>query len=118
MVKHTNKIVLMYGCIILAMYLTMYFKLLPNRFMYILVLHGLYELFRHFLQWLYYVCCHAPVLYRNNKKNIAIVLGSYAFTTALTLVRAQAPKLKMYFDESHDYPIFYSHILTSRRADI
>tara|TARA_R110000796_G_scaffold138185_1_gene254273 strand:- start:32913 stop:33248 length:336 start_codon:yes stop_codon:yes gene_type:complete len=58
-------------------------------------------------------------MYKNKKKNIAIVLGSIVlFTTALTLVRAQAPIIGDVLWMKAMIPHHSIAILTSERADI
>jgi len=58
-------------------------------------------------------------MYKNKKKNIAIVLGSIVlFTTALTLVRTQAPIIGDVLWMKAMIPHHSIAILTSERADI
>ena len=119
MKKNTyTKFVLMLTASFVAMYLTMYLNTYQ-------IDHVYFSLTRFYMTCLgisamaiiMFVAMRS--MYKNNKKNIAIILGSLVlFTTALTLVRAQAPIIG---DVLWMKAMITHHsiaILTSERADI
>jgi hypothetical protein len=116
--NHYTKFVLMLAASFVAMYLTMYL----NSYQ---IDHVYFSLTRFYMSCLgisamaiiMFVAMRS--MYRNNKKNIAIVLGSIVlFTTALTLVRAQAPIIGDVLWMKAMIPHHSIAILTSERADI
>ncbi|MBC8768558.1 DUF305 domain-containing protein [Arenibacter sp. BSSL-BM3] len=113
-----TKFVLMLAASFVAMYITMYL----NSYQ---IDHVYFSLTRFYMSCLgisamaiiMFVAMRS--MYRNNKKNIAIVLGSIVlFTTALTLVRAQAPIIGDVLWMKAMIPHHSIAILTSERADI
>lgn len=116
--NHYTKFVLMLAASFVAMYLTMYL----NSYQ---IDHVYFSLTRFYMSCLgisamaiiMFVAMRS--MYRNNKKNIAIVLGSIVlFTTALTLVRAQAPIIGDVLWMKAMIPHHSIAILTSERANI
>lgn len=113
-----TKFVLMLAASFVAMYITMYFNSYKMD-------HVYFSLTRFYMSCLgisamaiiMFVAMRS--MYRNNKKNIAIVLGSIVlFTTALTLVRVQAPIIGDVLWMKAMIPHHSIAILTSERADI
>ena len=113
-----TKFVLMLAASFVAMYITMYLNSYQMD-------HVYFSLTRFYMSCLgisamaiiMFVAMRS--MYRNNKKNIAIVLGSIVlFTTALTLVRAQAPIIGDVLWMKAMIPHHSIAILTSERADI
>lgn len=113
-----TKFVLMLAASFVAMYITMYLNSYEMD-------HVYFSLTRFYMSCLgisamaiiMFVAMRS--MYRNNKKNIAIVLGSIVlFTTALTLVRAQAPIIGDVLWMKAMIPHHSIAILTSERADI
>lgn len=119
MKKNTyTKFVLMLAASFVAMYLTMYLNTYQMD-------HVYFSLTRFYMTCLgisamaiiMFVAMRS--MYKNNKKNIAIILGSLVlFTTALTLVRAQAPIIGDVLWMKAMIPHHSIAILTSERADI
>ncbi|MCM4170839.1 DUF305 domain-containing protein [Arenibacter sp. TNZ] len=116
--NHYTKFVLMLAASFVAMYLTMYL----NSYQ---IDHVYFSLTRFYMSCLgisamaiiMFVAMRS--MYRNNKKNIAIVLGSIVlFTTALTLVRAQAPIIGDVLWMKAMIPHHSIAILTSERTNI
>ena len=113
-----TKFVLMLAASFVAMYITMYLNSYEMD-------HVYFSLTRFYMSCLG-ISAMAIIMfvamrnmYRNNKKNIAIVLGSLVlFTTALTLVRIQAPIIGDVLWMKAMIPHQSIAILTSERADI
>ncbi|SMG48618.1 DUF305 domain-containing protein [Arenibacter troitsensis] len=113
-----TKFVLMLAASFVAMYITMYLNSYEMD-------HVYFSLTRFYMSCLG-ISAMAIIMfvamrnmYRNNKKNIAIVLGSLVlFTTALTLVRIQAPIIGDVLWMKAMIPHHSIAILTSERADI
>ena len=113
-----TKFVLMLAASFVAMYITMYLNSYEMD-------HVYFSLTRLYMSCLG-ISAMAIIMfvamrnmYRNNKKNIAIVLGSLVlFTTALTLVRIQAPIIGDVLWMKAMIPHHSIAILTSERADI
>ena len=113
-----TKFVLMLAVSFVAMYITMYFNSYELD-------HVYFSLTRFYMSCLG-IAAMAIIMfvamrnmYKNKKKNIAIVLGSIVlFTTALTLVRAQAPIIGDVLWMKAMIPHHSIAILTSERADI
>lgn len=113
-----TKFVLMLAASFVAMYITMYFNTYQMD-------HVYFSLTRFYMSCLG-ISAMAIIMfvamrnmYKNKKKNIAIVLGSILlFTTALTLVRAQAPIVGDVLWMKAMIPHHSIAILTSERADI
>ena len=115
---HYTKFVLMLAVSFVAMYITMYFNSYELD-------HVYFSLTRFYMSCLG-IAAMAIIMfvamrnmYKNKKKNIAIVLGSIVlFTTALTLVRAQAPIIGDVLWMKAMIPHHSIAILTSERADV
>tara|TARA_R110002051_G_scaffold184921_3_gene254140 strand:+ start:2907 stop:3374 length:468 start_codon:yes stop_codon:yes gene_type:complete len=113
-----TKFVIMLAASFVAMYITMYFNSYELD-------HVYFSLTRFYMSCLG-IAAMAIIMfvamrnmYKNKKKNIAIVLGSIVlFTTALTLVRAQAPIIGDVLWMKAMIPHHSIAILTSERADI
>ncbi|MEG3657705.1 DUF305 domain-containing protein [Arenibacter palladensis] len=113
-----TKFVLMLAASFVAMYITMYFNSYELD-------HVYFSLTRFYMSCLG-IAAMAIIMfvamrnmYKNKKKNIAIVLGSIVlFTTALTLVRVQAPIIGDVLWMKAMIPHHSIAILTSERADI
>lgn len=113
-----TKFVLMLAVSFVAMYITMYFNSYELD-------HVYFSLTRFYMSCLG-IAAMAIIMfvamrnmYKNKKKNIAIVLGSIVlFTTALTLVRAQAPIIGDVLWMKAMIPHHSIAILTSERADV
>lgn len=113
-----TKFVIMLAASFVAMYITMYFNSYELD-------HVYFSLTRFYMSCLG-IAAMAIIMfvamrnmYKNKKKNIAIVLGSIVlFTTALTLVRAQAPIIGDMLWMKAMIPHHSIAILTSERADI
>lgn len=113
-----TKFMIMLAASFVAMYITMYFNSYELD-------HVYFSLTRFYMSCLG-IAAMAIIMfvamrnmYKNKKKNIAIVLGSIVlFTTALTLVRAQAPIIGDVLWMKAMIPHHSIAILTSERADI
>ncbi|MDX1767944.1 MAG: DUF305 domain-containing protein [Arenibacter troitsensis] len=113
-----TKFVIMLAASFVAMYITMYFNSYELD-------HVYFSLTRFYMSCLG-IAAMAIIMfvamrnmYKNKKKNIAIVLGSIVlFTTALTLVRTQAPIIGDVLWMKAMIPHHSIAILTSERADI
>ena len=113
-----TKFVIMLAASFVAMYITMYFNSYELD-------HVYFSLTRIYMSCLG-IAAMAIIMfvamrnmYKNKKKNIAIVLGSIVlFTTALTLVRTQAPIIGDVLWMKAMIPHHSIAILTSERADI
>lgn len=113
-----TKFVIMLAASFVAMYITMYFNSYELD-------HVYFSLTRFYMSCLG-IAAMAIIMfvamrkmYKNKKKNIAIVLGSIVlFTTALTLVRAQAPIIGDVLWMKAMIPHHSIAILTSERAEI
>lgn len=118
--KNNNytKFILMLVCSFVAMYITMYLNTYEMD-------HVYFSLTRFYMTCLG-IACMAVIMwgfmrkmYRNKKKNIAILLGSLAlFTGAFLLVRAQQPIIGDMLWMKAMIPHHSIAILTSKRADI
>lgn len=109
---------LMLGCSFVAMYVTMYFNTYALD-------HVYFSLTRFYMTCLGISAMAVIMLlfmlkmYKNRKKNIAILLGSITlFTTALFLVRAQKPIIGDILWMRAMIPHHSIAILTSERANI
>jgi FtsH-binding integral membrane protein len=119
MKKNTyTKFVLMLAASFVAMYLTMYLNTYQMD-------HVYFSLTRFYMTCLgisamaiiMFVAMRS--MYKNNKKNIAIILGGLVFfITVLTLVKAQAPIIGDVLWMKAMIPHHSIAILTSERADI
>lgn len=114
---HYTKFVLMLLGSFIAMYLTMYFNTYE-------IDHLYFSLTRFYMVCLGISAMAVIMLlsmlnmYRNKKKNIAILLGSLIlFVSALTLVRTQTPIDDVLYMKAM-IPHHSIAILTSKRADI
>ncbi len=114
---HYTKFVLMLLGSFIAMYITMYFNTYQTD-------HVYFSLTRFYMTCLGISAMAVIMLlfmlnmYRNKKKNIAIILGSLIlFTSALTLVRTQIPVGDVLYMKAM-IPHHSIAILTSKRADI
>ncbi|WP_163518189.1 DUF305 domain-containing protein [Gelidibacter japonicus] len=113
-----TKFILMLAASFLAMYITMYLNTYQ-------IDHVYFSLTRFYMSCLG-IAAMAIIMfvamrkmYQNKKKNIAIVLGSIIlFTSALGLVRAQAPIIGDVLWMKAMIPHHSIAILTSKRADI
>lgn len=113
-----TKFILMLAASFLAMYITMYLNTYQ-------IDHVYFSLTRFYMSCLG-IAAMAIIMfvamrkmYQNKKKNIAIVLGSIIlFTSALGLVRAQAPIIGNVLWMKAMIPHHSIAILTSKRADI
>lgn len=113
-----TKFILMLAASFLAMYITMYLNTYQMD-------HVYFSLTRFYMSCLG-IAAMAIIMfvamrkmYQNKKKNIAIVLGSIIlFTSALGLVRAQAPIIGDVLWMKAMIPHHSIAILTSKRADI
>jgi uncharacterized protein (DUF305 family) len=115
--NHYTKFVLMLLGSFIAMYLTMYLNTYEMSHLY-------FSLTRFYMACLGISAMAVIMLlfmlnmYRNKKKNIAILLGSLIlFVSALTLVRAQTPIGDVLYMKAM-IPHHSIAILTSKRADI
>lgn len=113
-----TKFILMLAASFLAMYITMYLNTYQ-------IDHVYFSLTRFYMSCLG-IAAMAIIMfvamrkmYQNKKKNIAIVLGSIIlFTSAVGLVRAQAPIIGDVLWMKAMIPHHSIAILTSKRADI
>ncbi len=115
--SHYTKFVLMLSGSFIAMYITMYFNTYE-------IDHVYFSLTRFYMACLGISAMAVIMLlfmlnmYKNKKKNIAIILGSLIlFTSALTLVRTQTPIGDVLYMKAM-IPHHSIAILTSKRADI
>jgi peptidoglycan/LPS O-acetylase OafA/YrhL len=115
--SHYTKFVLMLLVSFIAMYITMYFNTYQ-------IDHVYFSLTRFYMACLGISAMAIIMLlfmlnmYKNNKKNIAIILGSVIlFASALTLVRTQTPVGDILYMKAM-IPHHSIAILTSKRADI
>ena len=116
--KKYTKFLLMLGCSFIAMYVTMYLNTYS-------IDHVYFSLTRFYMTCLGISTMATIMLlfmlgmYKDKKKNIAIVAGSILlFTSALILVRAQKPIIGDMFWLRAMIPHHSIAILTSERADI
>lgn len=116
--KKYTKFLLMLGCSFIAMYVTMYLNTYS-------IDHVYFSLTRFYMTCLGISTMAIIMLlfmlgmYKDKKKNIAIVAGSILlFTSALILVRAQKPIIGDMFWLRAMIPHHSIAILTSERADI
>lgn len=114
---HYTKFVLMLLLSFIAMYITMYFNTYE-------IDHVYFSLTRFYMACLGISAMAVIMLlfmlnmYKNKKKNIAIILGSIIlFSSALTLVRTQTPIGDILYMKAM-IPHHSIAILTSKRADI
>ncbi len=112
-----TRLVLMLSGSFIAMYITMYFNTYETG-------HVYFSLTRFYMACLGISAMAVIMLlfmlnmYKNKKKNIAVILGSLIlFTSALTLVRSQTPIGDVLYMEAM-IPHHSIAILTSKRADI
>jgi len=113
-----TKFILMLAASFIAMYITMYLNTYE-------IDHVYFSLTRFYMTCLG-ISCMAVIMwffmrkmYRNKKKNIAILLGSLIlFVSAFGLVRAQRPIIKDILWMKAMIPHHSIAILTSKRADI
>ena len=115
--SHYTKFVLMLLFSFIAMYITMYFNTYETN-------HVYFSLTRFYMACLGISAMAVIMLsfmlnmYKNKKKNIAIILGSlFLFASALTLVRTQTPIGDVLYMKAM-IPHHSIAILTSKRADI
>ena len=115
--SHYTKFVLMLLGSFIAMYITMYFNTYE-------IDHVYFSLTRFYMACLGISAMALIMLlfmlnmYKNKKKNIAIILGSLTlFASALTLVRTQTPIDDVLYMKAM-IPHHSIAILTSKRADI
>jgi len=115
--SHYTKFVFMLLVSFIAMYITMYFNTYQ-------IDHVYFSLTRFYMACLGISAMAIIMLlfmlnmYKNNKKNIAIILGSVIlFASALTLVRTQTPVGDILYMKAM-IPHHSIAILTSKRADI
>lgn len=113
-----TKFILMLSASFVAMYITMYLNTYE-------IDHVYFSMTRFYMSCLG-IACMAVIMwffmrkmYKNKKKNIAILLGSaILFVSALGLVRAQAPVIGDILYMKGMIPHHSIAILTSKRADI
>jgi peptidoglycan/LPS O-acetylase OafA/YrhL len=116
-ISHYTRFVLMLLCSFIAMYITMYLNTYETD-------HVYFSLTRFYMACLGISAMAVIMLsfmlnmYKNKKKNIAIILGSiFLFVSALTLARTQTPVDDVLYTKAM-IPHHSIAILTSERANI